>query len=92
MSTKTTFKRVALVAVAALGLGMLSVAPSNAVAQVATGFTIGTSSPSRVGVYGTTPITVTHPASAAGTSDTIQIGARVLSAPVGSKVITDTNT
>ncbi|CAN2170917.1 hypothetical protein MCEMRE254_00050 [Candidatus Nanopelagicaceae bacterium] len=31
MSTKTTFKRVALVAVAALGLGVLSVAPSSAV-------------------------------------------------------------
>jgi hypothetical protein len=30
MSTKTTFKRIALVAVAALGLGVLSVAPSNA--------------------------------------------------------------
>lgn len=32
MSTKTTFKRVALVAVAALGFGTLSVAPSSAVA------------------------------------------------------------
>ncbi len=31
MSTKTTFKRIALVAVAALGFGMLSVVPSNAV-------------------------------------------------------------
>jgi len=31
MSTKTTFKRVALVAVAALGLGVLSVAPSSAI-------------------------------------------------------------
>jgi len=30
MSTKTTFKRIALVAVAALGFGTLSVAPSNA--------------------------------------------------------------
>ena len=30
MSTKTTFKRIALVAVAALGLGVLSVAPSQA--------------------------------------------------------------
>jgi trimeric autotransporter adhesin len=30
MSTKTTFKRIALVTVAALGLGVLSVAPSNA--------------------------------------------------------------
>jgi len=33
MSTKTTFKRVALVAVAALGLGVLSVAPSSATPQ-----------------------------------------------------------
>ena len=32
MSTKTTFKRIALVAVAALGLGVLSVAPSSATA------------------------------------------------------------
>ena len=31
MSTKTTFKRVALVAVAAMGFGMLSVAPSSAI-------------------------------------------------------------
>jgi hypothetical protein len=30
MSTKTTFKRIALVAVAALGFGVLSVAPSQA--------------------------------------------------------------
>ena len=35
MSTKTTIKRIALLAVAALGLGMLSVAPSNAVAIAA---------------------------------------------------------
>ncbi|CAN2226881.1 Big-1 (bacterial Ig-like domain 1) domain containing protein [Candidatus Nanopelagicaceae bacterium] len=49
MSTKTTFKRIALVAVAALGLGLLSVAPSNAqdqsrisiVSQDSTG-TVGT--------------------------------------------------
>jgi hypothetical protein len=33
MSTKTTFKRIALVAVAALGLGVLSVAPSSAIAS-----------------------------------------------------------
>lgn len=33
MSTKTTFKRIALVAVAALGLGVLSVAPSSATAS-----------------------------------------------------------
>jgi trimeric autotransporter adhesin len=36
MSTKTTFKRIALVAVAALGLGVLSVAPSQATITNAT--------------------------------------------------------
>jgi len=36
MSTKTTFKRIALVAVAALGFGMLSVAPSSAVSSAPT--------------------------------------------------------
>ena len=36
MSTKTTFKRIALVAVAALGLGVLSVAPSSAVVSAVT--------------------------------------------------------
>ena len=34
MSTKTTFKRIALVTVAALGLGVMSVAPSNAAAEL----------------------------------------------------------
>jgi protocatechuate 3,4-dioxygenase beta subunit len=34
MSTKTTFKRIALVAVAALGLGVLSVAPSSATTRL----------------------------------------------------------
>jgi len=44
MSTKTTFKRIALVAVAALGLGVLSVAPSSAiVSQFAVTVTNGTS-------------------------------------------------
>jgi len=35
MSTKTNFKRIALVAVAALGAGVLSVAPANAGAVAA---------------------------------------------------------
>jgi trimeric autotransporter adhesin len=43
MSTKTTFKRIALVAVAALGLGVLSVAPSSAtVGQVVVTSAAGT--------------------------------------------------
>jgi len=44
MSTKTTFKRVALVAVASLGFGMLSVAPSNAAAAAVTALTVGKAS------------------------------------------------
>jgi hypothetical protein len=39
MSTKTTFKRVALVAVAALGLGTLAVAPASAASVYAASFT-----------------------------------------------------
>jgi len=40
MSTKTTFKRIALVAVASLGFGMLSVAPSSAAPGTATAIAI----------------------------------------------------
>jgi len=50
MSTKTTIKRVALVAVAALGFGMLSVVPSNAVvSSLAVVSTDGTSTNSAEG-------------------------------------------
>ena len=45
MSTKTSFKRIALVAVAAMGFGLLSVAPSTAAIQSDTltlGATTGT--------------------------------------------------
>jgi len=52
MSTKTTFKRIALVAVAALGLGVVSsVAPANAAAKT---MTVETSSMTVVGTYATT--------------------------------------
>jgi len=48
MSTKTTFKRIALVAVAALGFGMLSVVPSGAAAVViganSTGYSLNATS------------------------------------------------
>jgi hypothetical protein len=43
MSTKTSFKRIALVAVAALGFGMLSVAPSTAAVPQADSVTLSTS-------------------------------------------------
>jgi hypothetical protein len=42
MSTKTTFKRIALVAVASLGFGLLSVAPSSALADETANLTVFT--------------------------------------------------
>jgi trimeric autotransporter adhesin len=83
MSTKTTFKRVALVAVAALGLGMVSAMPSTAAAAVPTAITVGTIPTAQVGVVNTTPVTVTFPKGLA--SDTFSINVRVTSAPAGSQ-------
>jgi trimeric autotransporter adhesin len=56
MSTKTTFKRIALVAVAALGLGVLSVAPSSAVVS---GLTVTTTNGTAGNVAGTVADTTT---------------------------------
>ena len=51
MSTKTNFKRVALVAVAALGLGDLtSVAPANAALEDADRNTVGHTATGSVGI------------------------------------------
>ena len=81
MSTKTTFKRVALVAVAALGFGMISVVPSSA-ATLITALSAGTSSPARVGVVsGATKISIT---SSATTSQTETLTAQIVSAPATS--------
>ena len=66
MSTKTTLKRVALVAVSALGFGLLSVAPSNGAAG---DFTASFTAPSSVNVQTT----------AADTSVTKDLGTIVLS-------------
>jgi hypothetical protein len=87
MSTKTTFKRIALVAVAALGFGVLtSVAPASAVGanDNITAITAGTSSPARVGVVsGATTITLTHPETATpGYYETVT--AQITSAPATS--------
>ncbi len=58
MSTKTTFKRIALVAVAALGLGVISVAPSSAAVS---GLTVTTTN-------GTPTLTVSDSTTAASIS------------------------
>jgi hypothetical protein len=82
MSTKTTFKRVALVAVAALGLGVLtSVAPASA-ANASTALSAGTPAPARVGVVsGATLITATSDTSTASGE---VVTAQIVSAPATS--------
>jgi len=71
MSTKTTFKRVALVAVAALGLGVLSVAPSQATV-VASTLTLGTTaSTATVGESASTTLTNSFISTAAYDSVTV---------------------
>jgi hypothetical protein len=82
MSTKTTFKRVALVAVAALGFGMVSAVPSNAAAVTTSAVTVGTFGPSRVGVATVVPVTITH--SAISANDTATVTFTVVSKPAGS--------
>ena len=83
MSTKTTFKRIALVAVAALGLGVLtSVAPASAAAVTPTAITLGTIPAAAVGTVHAMPITIAYPVSTG--SDTFTISVRVTAAPTGS--------
>ena len=83
MSTKTTFKRIALVAVAALGFGVLtSVAPASAAGSTPTAITVGTIPTAQVGVTSSVPVTVAFPAALA--SDTFTVNVRVTSAPTGS--------
>jgi len=90
MSTKTTFKRIALVTVAALGFGVLtSVAPASATTGTGltpTALTVGTIPTAQVGVAHKTPISITAAAEALalGGSDTLTINVRITSAPTGS--------
>jgi protocatechuate 3,4-dioxygenase beta subunit len=81
MSTKTTIKRIALVAVSALGFGMMSVVPSEATARTASSIVVGTIPASRVGVTTYVPVKVYLPAAAVAT-DTITINAEITAAPI----------
>ncbi len=84
MSTKTTFKRVALVAVAALGFGVLtSVAPASATQTSGTSVSIGTVPTARVGQWSYVPVNVFIPTTGLTTgTDTITINAEVTAAPL----------
>jgi trimeric autotransporter adhesin len=81
MSTKTTFKRVALVAVAALGFGMLSVVPSTATARTAASIVVGDIPASRVGQSAYVPVKVYLPSGTVA-ADTITINAEITAAPI----------
>ena len=82
MSTKTTFKRVALVVVATLGFGVLtSVAPASAAGpETATSVVIGTVPTGRVGVTSSVPFKIYTSGLVA--ADTLNISAEVTSAPL----------
>ena len=70
MSTKTTFKRIALVAVAALGLGVLSVAPAAQAALIGETLSVGSATATAyVGDSATTTISHTFGVQAANESD-----------------------
>jgi hypothetical protein len=89
MSTKTTFKRVALVTVAVLGFGMVSVAPSQA--AVATS-TVSAASTTLTTTAGTTVSTVISLISAAAAdTDTLVITPSVVSRPAGATMAIDAN-
>jgi hypothetical protein len=86
MSTKTTFKRVALVAVAALGLGVLtSVAPATAVSYNPSSISIGTIPPARVGETSYVPVTLTFSQTLAA-GDSVTINAQITAAPISGGV------
>jgi len=82
MSTKTTFKRVALVTVAALGFGVLtSVAPATAAdGRVASAITIGAATSFKTGVVNIIPITVTYPSTNVS-GDTTTVTVQITAAP-----------
>ena len=82
MSTKTTFKRVALVTVAALGLGVMSVAPSNAAAELDS-ISVSAASTTQVAGETLTATAVVVTASLAGKKgvDTLTVTATIVSGP-----------
>ncbi|CAN2231169.1 hypothetical protein [Candidatus Planktophila dulcis] len=82
MSTKTTFKRVALVAVAALGLGVLSVAPSSA---AVTGLTVTSAAGTATTAKSDSSTAATYGLQffAQAASDTVSVTVSLKSVPAG---------
>jgi hypothetical protein len=87
MSTKTSFKRVALVAVAALGMGVLtSVSPASAANVAGTQTSVAAATGvTTLGTASTTVVSVAHGGLTASTSDTLKVKVSI-SVPSGSAV------
>jgi len=86
MSTKTTFKRIALVAVAALGAGVLSVAPAAAAVQSDALTLSATTASAAIGETATATMSLTFLDTDSGT-DTMTATVAVLSSPATSVVV-----
>jgi trimeric autotransporter adhesin len=86
MSTKTTFKRIALVTVAALGFGVMSVVPSNAAHQSDT-LTLSASTASMLTGETKTAVTVSTSFLSSSQSDTISVTAYLTAQPAGSTAV-----
>jgi len=83
MSTKTTFKRITLVTVAALGLGVLSVAPSQAAPS---GDTLALSATTASATSGTAATVTVTQSFLAESGDTMTVTAGLISFPAGNTV------
>jgi len=88
MSSKTTFKRIALVAVAGLGLGVLSVAPSSAVQQMDS-LTISSATAAQQTTETATAGSAVATLSFLGSvgADTMTVTASLVSGPAGNTVL-----
>jgi hypothetical protein len=92
MSSKTTFKRIALVAVAALTGGLLSIVATPAanaagLQEIATSISVGTIPAARAGVTVKIPVVINLPSTMADT-DTFVVGVKLLTAPSTSALAT----
>ncbi|CAN2231377.1 hypothetical protein [Candidatus Planktophila dulcis] len=87
MSTKTTFKRIALVAVAALGLGVLSVAPSSA-AVINLTATVADGTATTAASDSTTAASVSIKFTSESSADTVTITSYVSAKPAASGNLT----
>jgi trimeric autotransporter adhesin len=93
MSTKTTFKRIALATVAVMGFGLLSVAPASA-GNVQATWAYGTLPTTNVAAGGTITVPVTYAATTTGTNsvgDKWIIKAHISTAPTNATITTTTS-